>query len=143
MFSQACVKNSVHSGGGACVAGGSCMDGGWGCVWHGAYVAGGYAWQGACMTGGVHGRGCARQKGACMAGSMYDRGCAWQRVGACMAGEKTTAADGTHPTGMHSCFFTNLLFIILRVMFSYLYCLLLTYLCCLVEKVHNILMASC
>ena len=31
-------------------------------------------------------------------------------------------------------FFTNLLFIILRVMFSYLYCLLLTYLCCLVEK---------
>ena len=26
---------------------------------------------------------------------------AWQ--GACVAGEKATAADGTHPTGMHSC----------------------------------------
>ena len=23
--------------------------------------------------------------------------------GACMAGEMATAADGTHPTGMHSC----------------------------------------
>ena len=29
---------------------------------------------------------------ACMAG-----------VGACVAGETATAADGTHPTGMHSC----------------------------------------
>ena len=35
----------------------------------------GYAWQGVCMAGGMHGRG------ACMAG-----GCTW------------------HPTGMHSCF---------------------------------------
>ena len=24
--------------------------------------------------------------------------------GACIAGETATAADGTHPTGMHSCF---------------------------------------
>ena len=46
----------------------------------------GHAWQGACMAGshecqgGVHGRG------------------------ACMAGEMATAVDGTHPTGMHSCF---------------------------------------
>ena len=50
MFSQVCVKNSVHQGG---------------CTWRG----GGHAWQGACM-----------------------------------AGEMATAADSTHPTGMHSCF---------------------------------------
>ena len=24
--------------------------------------------------------------------------------GVCMAGETATAADGTHPTGIHSCF---------------------------------------
>ena len=29
-------------------------------------------------------------------------GCAWQAV--CVAGETATAVDGTHPTGMHSCF---------------------------------------
>ena len=45
----------------------------------GACMAGGCAWQGACMVGGVHGRG------------------------VCVAGEMATAADGTHPTGMHSC----------------------------------------
>ena len=39
-------------------------------------------WQGGvCGGGGVHGR-----------------------EGACVAGETATAADGTHPTGMHSCF---------------------------------------
>ena len=51
----------------------------------GGVCGGGHVWQGMCMAGG-----------ACMAG-----GCAWQ--GACMAGEIATAADGTHPTGMHSC----------------------------------------
>ena len=54
------------------------------------------AWQGACMVGcvwqgGMHGMGHAWQ-GVCVAG-----------VGACVAGEMATA-DGTHPTGMHSCF---------------------------------------
>ena len=39
-------------------------------------VCGGHAWQ-----GGVHGKG----------------------GGASVVGEKATAADGTHPTGMHSC----------------------------------------
>ena len=39
--------------------------------------------------------GCACQAG-CMPGAMHGRG-------ACMAGETATAADGTHPTGMHSC----------------------------------------
>ena len=28
--------------------------------------------------------------------------------GACMAGETATAADGTHPTGMHSCILLSL-----------------------------------
>ena len=66
-------------------------------VWHsvhrgiGACVAGGHAWQGACMAGAMHGRGHAWQEG-CV-------------VGACMTGEMATAADGTHPTGMHSCCF--------------------------------------
>ena len=48
----------------------------------------------------MHGRGCAWQ-GACVAGDMHDRGHVGQ--GACMAGETSTAADGTHPTGMNSC----------------------------------------
>ena len=44
------------------------------------------------MAGGVCGRRHAYQ-GACMAGR------AW------IAGETTIEAGGTHPTGMHSCFF--------------------------------------
>ena len=39
--------------------------------------------------------------GACMVGCVAG-GMAWQ--GACVAGEMATAADGTHPTGVHSCF---------------------------------------
>ena len=39
---------------------------------------------------GVHG------KGVCVAGGAYV-------AGVCMAGDTATAADGTHPTGMHSC----------------------------------------
>ena len=64
----------------------------------GMCMAGGYAWQGACMvwvhgggacvTGGMHGKGamhgrgalCDRGGGACMA-----RGHAWQGGGACVA----------------------------------------------------------
>ena len=42
----------------------------------GVHGGGGHAWQ-----GGVRGKG------------------------TCVAGERATAADGTHPTGMHSCFF--------------------------------------
>ena len=38
IFSEACVKNSVH--------------GGEGCAWQGVCMAGGHAWQGACMAGG-------------------------------------------------------------------------------------------
>ena len=41
------------------------------------------------MAGGMH--------GVCV--------CVWGVMGggACMAGEMATAADSTHPTGMHSC----------------------------------------
>ena len=39
-----------------------------------------YAWQRACLVGGV-----------CVV------------VEACVSGDTATAADGTHPTGMHSC----------------------------------------
>ena len=50
------------------------------CVAGGACMAGGHAWQGVCMA-----------RGTCVAR-------------ACVAGETATAAGGTHPTGMHSCF---------------------------------------
>ena len=53
------------------------------------------------MAGGMCGRG------ACMVGGMHCMGHAWHRGvhdrGVCMARETATAADGTHPTGMHSC----------------------------------------
>ena len=86
MFSQL----SVILSGGACVVGG---------VHGGACVAMGHTWQGACMAGGVHGRG-----GHVWRGGMHGgRACV---VGgcACMAGEMATAADSTHPIGMHSRF---------------------------------------
>ena len=35
---------------------------------------------------------------------MHERGHAWKwGGGACVVGKTATAADGTHPTGMHSC----------------------------------------
>ena len=54
-------------------------------------------WQKACVAGGEH----AWQGGMCGRGRAWQGGHAWQ--GACMAGETATAADGTHPPGMHSC----------------------------------------
>ena len=74
------------------VHGGECMGVcGKGPVWQegmwGAWVGGGLvcvwqecAWQGVCMAGGMHGRV------------------------ACVGEETAIAVDGTHPTGMHSCF---------------------------------------
>ena len=47
------------------------------------------AWQGACMAGGVDGKGCAWQ-GVCITGGMHGRGNVWQGAcvqGACMAGQ--------------------------------------------------------
>ena len=63
------------------------------CMWQGGTHGGGHAWQGwVCVAGG------ASMVGVCIMG-----GHAWQ--GACMARETTTVAGGTHPTGMHSCYF--------------------------------------
>ena len=63
----------------------------WGHAWQGGMHFTGHVWQ-----VGMHGRG------ACMA-----RGRAWQGGVhgwvACVAGDTATAADGMHPTGMHSC----------------------------------------
>ena len=50
---------------------------------------------GACVAGGVSGRG------MCVAGGNCDRGGMHGRGGVCVAGEMAIAADGTHPTGMH------------------------------------------
>ena len=105
MFSQTCVKNSVQGGehGSGGVHGrGACVVRG-GHVWQGvcvageACMAGGHMWQGVCVVG------------SCMAGRhAWQWGHAWRGGGeACMAVETTTAADGTHPTGMHSRFFFN------------------------------------
>ena len=57
--------------------------------------------EGDTWQGGVHGWG------ACM-GGVHGGGHAWWGGGmcgrgACMAGETATAAEGTHPTGLHSC----------------------------------------
>ena len=61
-----------------------------------ACMAWGYAWWGACMVGGMHGRGGVHGRGACVAGwhawqgghsmvgGMHGGGCAWQ--GAYMVG---------------------------------------------------------
>ena len=51
------------------------------------------------MAEGMHGRGY-MEKAVYMA---KGGGHVWQ--GVYMAGETATAADGTHPTGMHSCFY--------------------------------------
>ena len=104
IFSEACVKNSVHSG--ACMAGCVCVAGGGmhgrgacmveGLVWQRGMHGRGHAWQegmhgGGCVwwgamygRGGVHGGGHAWW-GVCMAGGMCGVGDAWQG-GACVAG---------------------------------------------------------
>ena len=89
MFSQVCVKNSVHRG---CMCGrGHALQGGE----NGTFVAGGmhggHAWQGVCMAGwGVHGGGGMHGRGH--DGGMHGRGHAWQ--GACMAGEHAWQGGG-------------------------------------------------
>ena len=51
--------------------------------------------KGACMARGMRVAGSVHGGPACMAGVCVE--------GGCVAGETATAADGTHPTGMHSC----------------------------------------
>ena len=98
-------KGGVHGRGACMVKAGMC---GRGHVWQGVCMAEGHAWQEACVAGGacvasgggIHGGVCVWQ-GACMVGRQH----AWQGACmACLAEETATAADGTHPTGMHSCF---------------------------------------
>ena len=74
MFSQASV---CLWKGGVHGKGGACVAKGGHAWWKGVCISRGHTWQ-----GGMHGR-------------------EWQ--GACVAEETATAADGTHPTGMHSC----------------------------------------
>ena len=83
-------------------------SGGGGVAWHrgrawwGTCMAGGHVWQ-----GGIHGSGACMAGVACLVGGMHSRGACivggqvWW--GACVTGETATTADGTHPTGMHSC----------------------------------------
>ena len=112
IFSEACVKNSVH-GGGYAWQGGMHVQGA--CMARGACVAGKHAW-GACMAGGMHGRGACRWWGPAWQGDRPVWQGAWWGVGACMAGgvhamhTSQTLRDtvghctgGTHHTGMHSC----------------------------------------
>ena len=99
IFSEACVENSVHRGGGLCVAGGvwgmrgTCGRGmhGEGVHGRGACMAGGmhgrgHAWQGACVwQGGVHGKGDMCDKGVSMVGGVHGRGACMAKGVACMA----------------------------------------------------------
>ena len=83
-------------------------------------VKGGCSCQrGACMAKGcVHGQGgmCGRGYGGCAwQEDVHGREHAWHRGGMCgkgggayVAEESATAADGTHPTGMNSCFLFNM-----------------------------------
>ena len=59
IFSEACVKNSVHrgegaveAGRGACVAGGHAWPGVLGCAFQGVCMAGGHVWLGGMHAGG-------------------------------------------------------------------------------------------
>ena len=71
----------------------------------------GCAFQGACMAEGMCGKGlCMVGVGKCGKGVMHGRGVhgrghIWQ--GVCLVGETATASDGTHPTGMYSCFISS------------------------------------
>ena len=56
--------------------------------------------RGACVVGGMHGRG-----GACMAVGVCGRGVCMHGRGACVAREMATEVRSMHPTGMHSCSF--------------------------------------
>ena len=79
----------------------------------GGVCGGGHAWQrdmcgrmGACLAGG----GACMARRVCVVGACKAGGGACMARGACVArracvvGETATALDGTHLTGMHSCF---------------------------------------
>ena len=57
------------------------------------------------MDGGVHGSRVCIPGGGCGWGDMHGRGpCVAVGGGDMHAGETTTEAGGTHPTGMNSCY---------------------------------------
>ena len=57
----------------------------------GMHAREGHAWQGACVAGSMHGR-----EGVSV-------------VGVVRAGDTATEAGDTHPTGMHSCLYDNII----------------------------------
>ena len=73
----------------------------------------GHTWQGVCGRG-MHGRGGVHGREGMHGMGHTWQGCVWQGdmhcgggmhgQGVCMAGDRQYAADGMHPTGMHSCF---------------------------------------
>ena len=93
MFSQTCVKNSVHGGGG---------------VYPSMHWAGGVYpsmhWAGGCLPSGVSAQGVSAQGvGVCPRRGCLPRGVCPGKGGVHPPPETTTTADRTHPTGMHSC----------------------------------------
>ena len=67
----------------------------------GACMAGGHAWQGERAWQGVRGGGHAWQRSMHGRGSAWQGGCVWREGD--VHGRTATAANSTHPTGMHSC----------------------------------------
>ena len=98
MFSQVCVKNSVHSW----------SVHGCGNAWHGGMCGRGHVWQGACVAGGMCGMG------ACVAGGMCGRGHVWQGAWqgvwqrACMVGGMHGRRDG-HCSGRYASYWNAFL----------------------------------
>ena len=96
MFSQACVKNSVH--GGACLARGAC-------------VVGGYAWQ----EGHVWRRGMCGREGMCDGGHAWHWGYVWQGAvhgwGACVARGGVCGSRDSHCSGRYASYWNAFLFI--------------------------------
>ena len=94
------MAGGVHDRG-TCMVAGACMDGGMcgrGCAWQGGMHGRGCAWQGVCMVGGMHG------------GGMHGRGHAWQggmhamHFPLALRDTVSKCAGDTYPTAMHSCF---------------------------------------
>ena len=72
-----------------------------------ACIAGGHAWQvGACMAGGMCGRGCAWWGRACVAGGMHSMGTC--TVGACVAGGCACRRD-SHSSGRYTSYWNAFL----------------------------------
>ena len=101
MCQEFCPWGDGMYGRGVCMAG--CVHGR-GCTRQGACRAGGCAWQEHAWQGGMHGRGA--WQGGMHGRGVHGGGHVWQGSvcgRGCMAGDTATAADGMHPTGMHSC----------------------------------------